>query len=168
MISTARLRWLWLTLGIVLLDRATKAWFEIQTPEGWRHEVVRRLIYLVHSENPGIAFSLFADSASPWLKVVLIGGAFVVIGALAWFLVTGHGGAKMCAGIALLLGGATGNVTDRILHGSVTDFLEVWIGSYRWPAFNVADSAITIGAILLLLDLLFPPAKTVQAKQKPA
>jgi len=159
-----RLRWLWLTLGIVVLDRATKAWFETQTAEGWRYEVARHLIYLVHSRNPGIAFSLFADASSPWVRVILIGGAFVVICALAWLLVTGQSGAKACAGIALLLGGATGNVTDRILHGGVTDFLEVWIGSYRWPAFNVADSAITIGAILLIWDLIFAPAKPAQQK----
>lgn len=168
MMLAARLRWLWLTLGVVVLDRATKAWFEMKTPEGWRHEIAHRLIYLVHSENPGIAFSLFADSNSPWVRVALIGGALLVIGALAWLLVAGPGGAKACAGIALLLGGATGNVTDRILHGGVTDFLEVWIGSYRWPAFNVADSAITIGAILLLLDLLFPPEKTVDVKKRAA
>lgn len=168
MMLTARLRWLWLTLGIVVLDRATKAWFELETPEGWRHEIAHRLIYLVHSENPGIAFSLFADSASPWVRGALIGGALLVIAALAWLLVAGQGGAKASAGLALLLGGATGNVADRILHGGVTDFLEVWIGNYRWPAFNVADSAITIGAILLLLDLLFPAAKTVEAKKKAA
>jgi len=151
----SRLRWLWLTLGIVILDRATKAWFETQTDESWRHEVVRHFIYLVHSRNPGIAFSFFADSHSPWLRILLIGGALVVICALAWLLVAGQGGAVTCAGLALLLGGATGNVTDRIIHGAVTDFFEVWIGSYRWPAFNVADSAITVGAILLILDLLF-------------
>jgi len=168
MMLSVRLRWLWLTLGIVVSDRATKAWFEMKTPEGWRHEIAHRLIYLVHSENPGIAFSLFADSASPWVRFALIVGAFLVIGALAWLLVSGQGGAKASAGIALLLGGATGNVTDRILHGGVTDFLEVWIGSYRWPAFNVADSAITIGAILLLLDLLFPDTKTAEAKKKAA
>ena len=164
---TARLRWLWLTLGIVVLDRATKAWFEAE-PEGWRHEVVRRLVYLVHSQNPGIAFSLFADSSSSWVRVVLIGGAIVVIAALAWLLVAGQSGRMACAGIALLLGGATGNVTDRILHGGVTDFLEVWIGRYRWPAFNVADSAITIGAILLILDLLFGPKSTGETKKKAA
>jgi signal peptidase II len=151
----SRLRWLWLTLGIVILDRATKAWFETQTDESWRHEVVRHFIYLVHSRNPGIAFSFFADSHSPWLRILLIGGALIVICALAWLLVAGQGGAVTCAGLALLLGGATGNVTDRIIHGAVTDFFEVWIGSYRWPAFNVADSAITVGAILLILDLLF-------------
>jgi signal peptidase II len=151
----SRLKWLWLTLGIVLFDRATKAWFETQTDETWRHEVVRHFIYLVHSRNPGIAFSMFADSHSPWLRVLLIGGSLVVICALAWLLVAGQGGAVACAGLALLLGGATGNLTDRILHGAVTDFFEVWLGTYRWPAFNVADSAITIGAVLLILDLFF-------------
>jgi signal peptidase II len=160
----SRLKWLWLTLAIVILDRATKAWFETQTDEMWRHEVVRHSIYLVHSSNPGIAFSFFADSHSPWLRVGLVGGALVVICALAWLLVAGQSGAAACAGLALLLGGATGNVTDRILHGAVTDFFEVWIGSYRWPAFNVADSAITIGAILLILDLIFSPAKPADKK----
>jgi len=155
-IIPARLRWLWLTLAIVLADRATKAWFETQTTEGWRHEVIHHSVYLVHTRNPGIAFSLFADSASPWVRILLIAGSLVVIGVLAWLLVAGQSiGALNAAGIALLLGGATGNVTDRILHGAVTDFLEVWIGTYRWPAFNVADSAITIGAALIILDLLF-------------
>ena len=160
----ARLRWLWLTLGIVVADRATKAWFETQTDETWRHEVVHHFIYLVHSRNPGIAFSMFADSHSPWLRIFLTVGALAVICALAWLLVAGQGGAMACAGLALLLGGATGNVTDRILHGAVTDFFEVWLGSYRWPAFNVADSAITIGAILLIFDLVFFPAKSVEKK----
>ena len=164
----SRLRWLWLTLAIVLADRATKAWFETQTDESWRHEVVRHFIYLVHSRNPGIAFSLFADSHSPWLRILLTGGALVVICALAWLLVAGQGGAAACAGLALLLGGATGNVTDRIIHGAVTDFLEVWIGSYRWPAFNVADSAITIGAILLILDLLFSSKENASSQGKAA
>jgi signal peptidase II len=160
----SRLKWLWLTLGMVLADRATKAWFETQTNESWRHEVVRHFLYLVHTRNPGIAFSFFADSHSPWLRIVLIGGALVVISALAWSLVAGQGGTVACAGLALVLGGATGNVTDRIIHGAVTDFLEVWIGSYRWPAFNVADSAITVGAILLILDLIFSPTKITEKK----
>jgi signal peptidase II len=160
---TARLRWLWLTLAVVVLDRATKAWFETQTSEGWRHEVVRHVLYLVRASNPGIAFSWFADSASPWTRIVLITGSVVVIGVLAWFLVAGASGGRMtAAGLALLLGGATGNVTDRILHGAVTDFFEVWLGSYRYPAFNIADSAITIGAALIIFDFLFGPKHTVR------
>ncbi len=158
----ARLRWLWLTLAVVIFDRATKAWFELETAEGWRHEVIHHFIYLVHSVNPGIAFSFFADSSSPWLKTILIAGSLLMAGILTWLLVAGKTGGPMTfAGLALLIAGATGNVTDRILHGAVTDFLEVWIGSYRWPAFNVADSAITIGAALVVLDVLFG-AKTAE------
>jgi signal peptidase II len=151
-----QLRWIWLSLAVVFLDRLTKAWIESQTTESWRHEVVRNFIYLVHSRNPGIAFSIFADSSSPVLRAVLIVGALVIIGVIAWLLVaSAHLSTLNAAGLALLLGGATGNLTDRILHGGVTDFLEVFLGSYRWPAFNVADSAITIGAILLIFDVLF-------------
>lgn len=151
----ARFRWLWLTLVVVIFDRATKAWFETQTDEGWRREVIHNFIYLVHSKNPGIAFSFFAGSASPWTRIVLIAGALTIIGVLAGLFVTNKSATALgAAGIALILGGATGNVTDRILHGAVTDFLEVFLGSYRWPAFNVADSAITAGAMLLILDVL--------------
>jgi len=152
----ARLRWLWLTLAIVLLDRFTKAWFEARTVEGWRQEVVHNFIYLVHSRNPGIAFGVLADSASVLTRVILIAGSLVVIGVLGWLLVAGKSGSAMGnAGLALLLGGAAGNVADRIFHGAVTDFFEVWLGTYHYPAFNVADSAITIGAALILLDVLF-------------
>jgi signal peptidase II len=151
-----RLRWVWLSLAIVFLDRATKAWIESQTTDSWRHEVIHNFIYLVHSRNPGIAFSIFANSSSPALRFLLILGALIIIGVIAWLLVASSNlSALSAAGLALLLGGATGNLTDRILHGAVTDFLEVFLGSYRWPAFNVADSAITIGAILLIFDVLF-------------
>lgn len=156
LIIPKRLRWLWLTLGVVLLDRATKAWFETQTFEGWRREVVHNFIYLVNSRNPGIAFGVLADSSSPWTRVFLIGGSVVVISALAWLFAAGHsGGTLTAAGLALLLGGAAGNVTDRIFHGAVTDFFELRFGNYHYPAFNVADSAIAIGAALIILDVLF-------------
>jgi len=151
-----RLRWLWLTLAVVLADRATKAWFESQTPQGWRRELIHHFVYFVHSRNPGIAFGVFSDAASPWVRLTLVAVSIVVIAALAWLFVAGHsGGSLTAAGLALLLGGATGNVTDRILYGAVTDFFEVWFGSYHYPAFNVADSAIAIGAALILLDVLF-------------
>jgi len=152
----SRSRFLWLTLAVVLLDRATKAWFESQTLEGWRHELIHNFVYLVHSRNPGLAFGILSDSASMGTRIVLILGSIAIIAVLAWLLVTSRsGGAMAAAGLALLLGGATGNVTDRIVHGAVTDFFEVWFGAYRYPAFNVADSAITMGAILILFDILF-------------
>jgi len=163
MIHASRLRWLILTFVVVLLDRVSKAAIEAKTSEGWRHELAHNFLYLVHSKNPGIAFSIFADSASPWVRYLLIGGSLVVIAILAWYLVAGADvSARAAAGLALLLGGATGNLTDRILHGGVTDFFEVWFGSYRYPAFNVADSAITVGAILILFDVLFHTRETAK------
>jgi len=163
MIRPSRLRWLILTFVVVFLDRASKAAIEAKTSEGWRHELVPRFIYLVHSRNTGIAFSLFADGSS-WIRYVLIAGSLVVIAILAWYLVRGSAvSARAAAGLALLLGGATGNLTDRILHGGVTDFFEVWFGSYRYPGFNVADSAITIGAILILIDVLLPRRSATKA-----
>lgn len=153
---TSRLRYLWLTLAVVILDRATKAYFEAATPLGWRREVIPNFIYLVHSSNNGIAFGVFSQTAGTGTRIALIAGSLVVIGVLSWLLVTSRqAGVLACSGMALLLGGATGNVTDRILHGAVTDFFEVLFGSYAYPAFNVADSAIAIGAVLLLSDLLF-------------
>jgi len=155
MSPSSRLRWLWLTLAVVLLDRASKAWFEARTIEGWRHEVLHNFIYLVHSRNPGIAFGVLADSASTTTRVILIAGSLLVIGVLAWLLVAGKIPSPLGnAGLPLLLGGAAGNVADRIFHGAVTDFFELWLGTYHYPAFNVADSAITIGAVLILLDIL--------------
>jgi signal peptidase II len=157
MIRSSRLRWLIVTLAVVFLDRLSKAAIEANTVEGWQHEVIRNFIYIVHSKNTGIAFSIFADSSSPWVRYLLIAGSLVVIAILAWYLVAAKGvSSRAAAGLALLLGGATGNLTDRILHGAVTDFFEVLFGSYRYPAFNIAYSAITIGAILILLDVFFP------------
>jgi signal peptidase II len=116
----------------------------------------------VYSRNPGIAFSFFAGQSSSLVRVVLIVGALIIIGFVAWLLVTSRSaGALQAAGLALLLAGATGNVTDRILHGAVTDFLEVWLRFmpwrifHPWPAFNVADSAVTIGVLLIVLEVLF-------------
>jgi signal peptidase II len=149
-------RWLWLTLVIVVLDRATKAVIETQTVEGWRQELVPNFIYLVHSRNPGIAFGAFSDSASPETRLFLVMSSLVVMVFIAWMLLAGKTNSVVGdAGLALLLGGAGGNVIDRILQGAVTDFFEVWFGSYHYPAFNVADSAITIGAVFILLDVLF-------------
>src|ERR1700694_1286704 len=106
--------------------------------------------------TPAVAFGILSDSASTGTRIVLILGSIAVIAALAWLLVTSQTGSAMAAaGLALLLGGAPGNVTERIVHGAVTDFFEVWFGTYRYPAFNVADSAIAIGAALILLDILF-------------
>jgi signal peptidase II len=161
------LRWIWLSLAVVAVDRATKAAIEIFTPDGYRRAMVRHFMYLVHVQNPGIAFGLFSDSPPKWLTGLLIAGALLVICALAWLLVAGHAGGRWSqAGIALILGGATGNLTDRVLHGGVTDFFEVLLGSYHYPAFNVADSAITIGVALVVLELLFGARESASAPDR--
>jgi signal peptidase II len=150
-----QVRWLWLSLAILAADRASKFAIEHYTSETFHHVLVPGFITLVHSQNPGIAFGMFADSHSRWLTVLLIAAAAIVIVLLIWLLSTGRaGGRRSDAGVALILGGAAGNLTDRLLHGGVTDFFEVHAGSFHWPAFNLADSAITIGALLVLLDLL--------------
>jgi signal peptidase II len=163
----SRLRWLWLTLVVVLLDRATKAWIESRPAEFFQDPAVPRVFKLVYSRNPGIGFGFLAGLSSPALRILLVCGSIVVISLLAWMLVASRSGsARTAAGLALLLGGATGNLTDRLLHGAVTDFLEVWLRWVPirlfnpWPAFNVADSAIAIGAILILFDILLPPRAT--------
>jgi signal peptidase II len=160
MMFPSRLRWLLLTLFVVVADRATKALIESRTTEGWHHEVVPHFIDLVHSKNPGIAFSMLASSQSPFLRGGLVALSLLFIAVLSWLLLTSkHVSWRSLAGLALLIGGAAGNLTDRILHGAVTDFFQVWLGSYQYPAFNVADSAITVGAILVLLDVVFSPRK---------
>lgn len=160
-----RNRWFWLALAIVGFDRATKTAIELGTPEGFHRAIIPGFIHLVHSRNPGIAFGLLADSSSQWLTALLIVSSVAVIGVLSWLLATDRaGGRRSHAGLALILGGAAGNLIDRLLHGSVTDFFEVRLGSFHWPAFNVADSAITIGAALVVLDLLLSRPHSQRAR----
>jgi signal peptidase II len=148
-------RWLWLSFGLLVLDRATKFIVERYTPTSFRRPILSDLVVLVHNQNPGIAFGLFSGATSGWVAPALLASSLAVMALLVWFLLAGRGVGKLTQfGIAMILGGAAGNVLDRVLHGSVTDFIEVGLGSYRWPAFNVADSAITIGAALVLIEML--------------
>jgi signal peptidase II len=170
MIIPRRLRWLWLTLGVVFLDRATKAFIEARPPEFFPRTLIPNYLDIIRSHNPGIAFSFFADSSSALTRFLLIFGSVLIIGVIAWLLVASrHLNTLSTAGLALLLAGATGNVTDRMVHGAVTDFLMVslpflpWRIFNPWPTFNVADSAVTIGAILIVFDVLFLQQKTAKS-----
>jgi signal peptidase II len=145
----------WLSLAVLAADRATKFAIERTSPF-FRRPILSDIVVLVHSQNPGIAFSMFSDSKSLWLAPLLIASSVAVMILLVWMIVTGRaGGAIAQCGLALILGGAAGNALDRVMHGSVTDFLEVRLWKYSWPAFNVADSAITIGAVCVLYELIF-------------
>ena len=148
-------RWLWLALAILAADRGSKFAIERLTVEGFRRPLVPKFADLVHSVNAGIAFGLFSETASKWIFFVVILSSAAVILLLVWLLFAGHaGGVESQAGIALIAGGAAGNLLDRLIHGGVTDFMELRAGSFRWPAFNLADSAITIGAALIIIELL--------------
>jgi signal peptidase II len=156
MSDRAGARWLWLSFGVLAADRATKFAIEHYTSEFFRFPIFSDIVILVHNQNPGIAFGVFSNSSSPWLAPLLLVSSALVMALLVWLLATGRAGGSLAhAGLALILGGAAGNALDRLIHGGVTDFLEVRLGTYRWPAFNVADSAISIGAVLVLVELLF-------------
>lgn len=148
-------RWLGVIVAVVAADRALKYAIERYTSEGFRRELVPNVISLVHSVNPGMAFGLLSQSASKAVSLLLIASSMAVVLLLAWMLLVGRvGDFRSQAGLALIAGGAAGNLLDRLLHGGVTDFLELRAGSFVWPAFNLADSAITIGALLVVLELL--------------
>jgi signal peptidase II len=154
--GTQGAHWLWLSLAVLAADRATKFAIEHYTSPFFRHFIVSDIVVLIHSQNAGIAFGVFSNSSSPWLTPLLVLSSAAVMVLLAWMIVTGRAdGALAQCGLALILGGAAGNALDRLIHGGVTDFLEVRLWKYIWPAFNVADSAITIGAVFVLLELLF-------------
>ncbi|HTP69077.1 MAG TPA: signal peptidase II [Dongiaceae bacterium] len=166
MIFPKRLRWLALTLVVAFLDRATKAWMESRPAEYFPHTLIPGYLNFILSRNPGIAFSFFSDPSSNKTRYILIAGTIVIIAVIAWMLVASrHLSAMSAAGLALLLAGAAGNVTDRIVHGAVTDFIQVyvkfipWQVLNPWPTFNVADSGVTAGAILIIGDVLFGRAQ---------
>ena len=156
--------WVIVSLAVLAADRLTKTLIERMTVSGWRRPVIPGFFDLVHTRNPGIAFGLLADSRLPWMRLALICLSVVAAGAMAWLLLAGRaGGQRSRAGIALILGGAAGNLLDRLLDGGVVDFVLIYYRSFEWPAFNVADSAIVVGAGLVLLELLL--ARHPEAEQ---
>ena len=143
-------RWLGLSAAIVVADQVTKWLVLARFRLGERLPVIDGFFDLVLAMNPGAAFSFLSD-ASGWQRYLFVVLALSVSVALVFFL-RRPGHAQLHLGLALILGGAIGNVIDRIHIGQVVDFLLVYHGGWSWPAFNIADSAITIGAGLLILD----------------
>ena len=153
-------RWLMLVIAIliIVLDRVTKNVVAAHVRLGQHVAVIPKVFWISHVLNTGAAFSMFEGANSPMLVRNLLVAfsviAVVVVVAVLWRL--GRTVSVTSVALALILGGALGNLYDRIYLKSVIDFLEVHIGSYHWPDFNVADSAIVIGACLLLLEMLRP------------
>lgn len=149
-VNPSWLRWLSLSAAIVIADQITKWLILARFQLGERLPVIDGLFDLVLTFNRGAAFSFLGD-ASGWQRYLFVGLALSVSVVLVIFL-RRRGHPQLQLGLALILGGAIGNVIDRIRIGEVVDFLLVYHGTWSWPAFNVADSAITIGAGLLILD----------------
>jgi signal peptidase II len=145
-----------ISVAVIALDRLTK-WIiaqRITLHDGV--QVIPGFFRIIHTENRGAAFGLFADSPSEWKVALLILFsliALLIVSALLWK--NSHSMTTTGVGLALILGGAIGNLWDRVLSGHVVDFLLFYIGQYQWPAFNLADSAIVVGAGLLVFEILF-------------
>ncbi len=150
--SGALAPWLGIALAVIVVDQITKAMIVLSLRLGDAHTVTP-FFDIVRAHNRGAAFS-FLNEASGWQRWFFIGLGLAAAVFIFWLLAR-HGGQRLfCWALALILGGALGNVVDRLVYGHVVDFLQVHWKSHYFPSFNVADSAITIGAALLILDEL--------------
>jgi signal peptidase II len=157
------IRWLWLSIFVVALDQTAKATAELLLAP-YRPVPVAPFFNLTLMYNEGAAFSFLAG-AGGWQRWAFAGFALLMTVALAvWLLRLKVHERLTAAAIALIIGGAVGNLIDRLITGRVVDFLDFYYGRWHWPAFNVADSAITIGVALLLLASL----RSESAKQRAA
>ena len=149
--KTANLRWLWLTLLIIVLDQVSKSaavhWLTLNQA----HPLFPGFnLTLVH--NPGAAFSFLRD-AGGWQRYFFIILTTVIgVVLLVWLVRLPAGRTLLACALALVIGGAVGNLWDRLQYGYVIDFIQVYYDKWSWPVFNIADSAITVGAVLLILD----------------
>jgi len=150
-----------IALLVLALDRYTKWLIAHRLSVHDSITVIPGFFRIVHAENPGAAFGIFADSPTPWKVALLILFsilALLIVSALLWK--NSHRLTSTGVGLSLILGGAIGNLWDRLVSRHVVDFLLLYIGRYQWPAFNVADSAIVVGACLLVFEILFVKSAT--------
>ena len=154
----SRLKFYGLSAAVFAVDRLSKSIVEARVSPFDVHPVIPGFFDIVHSQNRGVAFGLMNDSTSAWRTVVLIvfaAAALLLVAGLLWRASRLDRWTAM--GLALVLGGAAGNLFDRILWGRVTDFLEFYIGDLHWPTFNVADSCIVVGCALFLVSMARGP-----------
>ena len=144
---------------VVVLDRLSKLAIERNLSLHDSISLIPGFFRLTHVENRGAAFGLFADSPSEWKIAGLVLFSVIALAIVATLLwKNSHSMTTTGVGLSLILGGAIGNLWDRLVSGHVVDFLLFYVGQYQWPAFNAADSAIVIGAGLLVFEILFTKA----------
>jgi len=159
-----------LALAIFLADQWTK-----RLAVGLKHEpsipIIPGLLHLTYVENAGIAWGLFADAGPEGRWILALISVIAALGIVVYALRTPLEERVTHVGLALVLGGVLGNLTDRLWRGAVVDFLDLFIGRYRWPTFNIADFVITAGAVLLLVDAVRPSPEArwrSQANERPS
>ena len=150
------LKYLWISLIVIIADQATKWIANTQLVYHQKVEVMAYFDWFL-SYNKGAAFSFLAD-AGGWQRWFLMILATIISVALFLWIKKLKDDEKLAAiALALILGGAIGNIIDRVILGYVIDFIQVWLGTYPWPAFNIADSAISVGAVILILSGMKKP-----------
>ena len=150
---TRRLPYLLLALGVVILDQATKALVIAKIPLHRTIPVIRGFFDLTHLQNTGAAFGVFAAAGSARPLLVTLLALAVFAGVLVWSLKTPPEHRLLQGALGLIMGGAIGNLIDRLRFAAVTDFLRFYVDRWEWPSFNVADSAISVGVVLLAWDI---------------
>ena len=148
-----KLRYLFVSLGVIVLDQWTKWMVELHLPHHVAEPLIPGLLNFTHVRNTGVAFGLFASqgmTGGSWLLTLLGLAALTAVGLYFWFAPARD--RLLLVALALVVGGAVGNLIDRVASGAVTDFIDVYVGVHHWPSFNVADSAISIGIVLMALD----------------
>lgn len=163
-----KMSYLLISLAVLVLDQWTKWLVELHLPHHTAHPLIPGFLNLTHVRNTGVAFGLFAtDHGGGSLMLVLLGlGALTAVGAYFWF--TPSRDRILLTALALVVGGAIGNLIDRISSGAVTDFIDVYVGNHHWPSFNVADSAISIGIVLMAIDSFRPRPHSESETPPPA
>lgn len=152
-VQLAKLRYLFLSVAVIVLDQWTKWMVEAHLPHHAAHPVIPGFLNLTHVRNTGVAFGLFASEGvgdGSWLLTLLGLAALSAVGVYFWYAPAGD--RLLLVALALVVGGAIGNLIDRVSSGAVTDFIDVYVGLHHWPSFNVADSAISIGIVLMAID----------------
>ena len=155
-----KLGWVWLSVVVFVIDQITKFWFDNNLQMYERITVIPQVLDWTLAYNTGAAFSFLADGGGwqRWLFTLIAVVVSVVL--VVWMKRLKPDETWLAVGLALVLGGALGNLVDRVIFGHVVDFILVhWQSSWYFPAFNIADSAITVGAVLLALDM-FKSKKT--------
>lgn len=166
--SRIKSRLLFLSLVILVLDQWSKWWIEQTFPYPSSRVLIPGFLNLTHVRNTGVAFGLLPAHGELTGTLILAGMGLIALGMVAYyFWRTADDDLFLLTALSLIMGGAVGNLFDRLAAGAVTDFIDVYIGSHHWPSFNVADSAISVGIVFLAIDSLLAISRERSA-QDPA